>query len=284
MKQFNHIFSFVTGVAVASSALAQTYVQHVVNQAPQLTVDAGQAMSFCIGDTLTLGGNPTANGGTIPYGYDWQPGTGLSSTSVPNPVATPLASTTYSLMVTDAEGCTQGASLALTLISPAAAFTASTNALQVSFTDLSTFATSWAWDFGDGGTATAQNPVHSYASAGSYHTCLTINGGTACEETSCDSIHVTAVGVLAAWGGIQVQVYPNPTSGDRLHFAIAGVGANGDIGLQLYDLQGKCVMSCTHPSSQTLLTVSRNGLAAGTYHYRVQQGGALLGSGNVVLR
>ena len=49
---------------------------------------------------------------------------------------------------------------------------------QVStFTDLSTGATSWSWNFGDGGTSTDQNPAHIYAAAGSYPVTLVVNGG-----------------------------------------------------------------------------------------------------------
>ncbi|MEZ5013023.1 MAG: PKD domain-containing protein [Chitinophagales bacterium] len=45
---------------------------------------------------------------------------------------------------------------------------------DVDFTDLSiNFPTSWSWDFGDGGTSTLQNPVHSYADDGTFNVCLT---------------------------------------------------------------------------------------------------------------
>jgi len=46
--------------------------------------------------------------------------------------------------------------------------------LTVQFTDLSSNApTSWSWSFGDGGTSTAQNPSHQFASAGTYSVSLT---------------------------------------------------------------------------------------------------------------
>ena len=49
--------------------------------------------------------------------------------------------------------------------------------LSVEFTDLSTGdIESWSWSFGDGGTSTAHNPVHSYASAGTYTVSLTVSG------------------------------------------------------------------------------------------------------------
>ncbi len=56
-------------------------------------------------------------------------------------------------------------------------------------------AATYAWDFGDGGTATSQNPSHVYSTFGTYYACVTItntnNGGT-CSNTYCDSIKVLA--------------------------------------------------------------------------------------------
>ena len=55
--------------------------------------------------------------------------------------------------------------------------TSGKNPLTVQFTDLSTNATSWYWDFGDGFNSTEQNPIHTYSTAGNYTVNLTaING------------------------------------------------------------------------------------------------------------
>ena len=43
-------------------------------------------------------------------------------------------------------------------------------------TDTSTGATSWSWNFGDGGTSTLQNPTHIYNAPGTYTIQLTANG------------------------------------------------------------------------------------------------------------
>ncbi|RMG83101.1 MAG: PKD domain-containing protein, partial [Bacteroidetes bacterium] len=65
---------------------------------------------------------------------------------------------------------------------PVADFSAinSNCAPTVSFVDQSQYANSWLWDFGDGNTSTAQNPVHTYASPGNYTVSLTVtnNYGT----------------------------------------------------------------------------------------------------------
>lgn len=63
--------------------------------------------------------------------------------------------------------------------------------LDVSFTDQSTGATSWSWDFGDGGTSTAQNPTHTYTTAGVYTVTLTASNACGSDtQTKTDYITV----------------------------------------------------------------------------------------------
>ena len=51
--------------------------------------------------------------------------------------------------------------------------------LTVAFTDLSTgTATSWQWDFGDGGTSSQENPTHTFGTFGSFTVSLTVSDGT----------------------------------------------------------------------------------------------------------
>lgn len=82
---------------------------------------------------------------------------------------------------------------------PVAAFsgtpTSGNEPLTVTFTDASTGTIStWAWVFGDGGTANAENPVYVYTSAGDYTVVLTATGpGGSDDETKVDYISVTAV-------------------------------------------------------------------------------------------
>lgn len=51
---------------------------------------------------------------------------------------------------------------------PTADFTFATNELETTFTNTSTGDTDWFWDFGDGTTSTTENPVHTYATDGTY--------------------------------------------------------------------------------------------------------------------
>jgi hypothetical protein len=70
----------------------------------QVIVDAGNDTSVCFGSTIQLG--IMVNGGTGPYAYQWSPAASLSSTVVPNPIASPLVTTIYTVTVTDNLGGT----------------------------------------------------------------------------------------------------------------------------------------------------------------------------------
>jgi hypothetical protein len=82
----------------------------------QLFADAGLDTGVCTGSSMTIGGSPTAKGGSPPYTYQWSPATGLNSTTVANPVSTPTANTTYFVTVTDANGCSKVDSMTLLVV------------------------------------------------------------------------------------------------------------------------------------------------------------------------
>jgi predicted extracellular nuclease/cytoskeletal protein CcmA (bactofilin family) len=64
--------------------------------------NAGDDKTICAGGSTTIGGTPAASGGSGgPYSFSWSPAAGLSATNVANPTASPVATTTYTLTVTD---------------------------------------------------------------------------------------------------------------------------------------------------------------------------------------
>jgi len=72
----------------------------------ELLANAGMDAEICAGGSTAIGGSPAATGGATPYMYSWSPTTGLNDASLPNPTASPATTTTYTLTVTDANGCT----------------------------------------------------------------------------------------------------------------------------------------------------------------------------------
>ncbi|PCJ28531.1 MAG: hypothetical protein COA97_00865 [Flavobacteriales bacterium] len=69
---------------------------------PSPIVNAGNDTVICVGTSTILGGAPTGSNGSI---YSWTPATTLNDSTIANPTATPLATTTYFLTVTDTNGC-----------------------------------------------------------------------------------------------------------------------------------------------------------------------------------
>jgi peptide deformylase len=68
-----------------------------------ILVDAGDDIDLCYGEEVDI--EVSVSGGDSPYQYYWTPSTGLNSTNVPNPTASPTETTTYTVYVTDSEGC-----------------------------------------------------------------------------------------------------------------------------------------------------------------------------------
>lgn len=128
----------------------------------------------------------------------------------PTPTATPSATPTATATATPTATPTP------TPVPPVAAFTGSPVSgyapLSVQFTDQSTNTpTSWYWDFGDGGTDTAQSPIHIYNTPGKYSVSLTAtNSAGSGTLTKTDYITVNAHNAMPV-----ADFIGTPTSGNQ---------------------------------------------------------------------
>ncbi len=86
-------------------SIGQGFIPMVVNQPAVLSVVAGHDTLCCKGQPVILGGAPTATGGNRSYVYLWTPSDGLNDRTLSNPTATLDESKTYTLIVTDGNGC-----------------------------------------------------------------------------------------------------------------------------------------------------------------------------------
>jgi PKD repeat protein len=136
---------------------------------------------------------------------------------------------------------------------PLASFDASTSGLSATLRDTSTGSpTSWRWNFGDGSSATTQNPTHTYAQGGTYTVSLTaantagsstatrqvtVSGGT----TPPPAAGVTLVADTKANAGSPTKSYGTDTtlrikSGEYqsyLRFTVSGLGSTPVTGATL---------------------------------------------------
>jgi uncharacterized repeat protein (TIGR01451 family) len=82
-----------------------------INQPTALVSTTPGGMNVCAGQAITF--FAAVSGGTPAYTYNWSPSAGLSSVTVLNPICVVYVTTSYTLTVTDANGCTTSSVLTL---------------------------------------------------------------------------------------------------------------------------------------------------------------------------
>ncbi|MBQ9339106.1 MAG: PKD domain-containing protein [Paludibacteraceae bacterium] len=114
--------------------------------------------------------------------YTWDFGDGTTSTDA-NPVHTYSKSGTWQVVliaknIIKTDSCIQNITISQAEITPTPNFSYTTSGLSVTFKNTSINATSYSWDFGDGQTSTANNPLHTYKSHGVFRVTLTASNGS----------------------------------------------------------------------------------------------------------
>lgn len=133
----------------------------IVTVNPLPVAVASNDVVICAGSGINL----TSSGGV---GFQWTPSTGLNNANISNPFANPSNSTTYTVVVTDLNGCTDDEQVLVDINpQPKAAFTVDSTSIvigcegvEVSLINSSSYAQNYNWNFGDGTSSTDFNPQH----------------------------------------------------------------------------------------------------------------------------
>ncbi|MBL7777910.1 MAG: tandem-95 repeat protein, partial [Chitinophagales bacterium] len=207
------------------SATGSTAV--VVNTNP--SVSAGSNSPICAGATLNLTSTPS--GGSTPYSYSWS-GPVSYSAFIQNPTRSltiTAHSGTYSVTLTDNNGCSATASTVVT-VNATPSVTASSNSpvcetRTINLTSTPSGGTgtySYAWAGPSTFSASIQNPTRANASsgfAGAYN--VTVTDGNNCTASA-----ATSVTVLPKPGVPTASASPNPIcTGQTLNLTGTGSGA-----------------------------------------------------------
>ncbi len=146
--------------------------------------------------------------------YIWDFGdTETSTTEIPVHIFTDAGTYTVSLTASNAENSdieTKTDYITVTLDTVTADFTATPTEgilpLEVTFTNSSTNATTYNWNFGDGETSSDESPVHTYANTGTYTVSLTAsNADYSDTETKTDFITVIPETVTAGYTATPIE-------------------------------------------------------------------------------
>ncbi len=168
-----------------------TYTSQTTITVGVAPANAGNNSSICTGGNVQLNGT----GGVS---FSWSPASGLSCTTCPNPIASPSATTTYTLTVTDASGCTGTSSVTVTVLPPPVASAGSNTSICTGGSTVlnGSGGTSYVWSPGTGlSSTTVSNPTASPTATTTYT--VTVSNG-ACTNTSSVTITVNALPVASA--------------------------------------------------------------------------------------
>ncbi|MBK7935759.1 MAG: T9SS type A sorting domain-containing protein [Lewinellaceae bacterium] len=139
----------------------------------------------------------------------------------------------YQVAVGDNIGCV-GASDTLNVVFATAGFSSTASNGTYSFINTSTGANSYLWNFGDGTTSTAANPVHTYTTAATYPVTLIAFGPCGSDTLTNMLVDAPEPALISTF-----RVFPNPNDG---HFTVEISGtARETVILSLYNSVGQLV-------------------------------------------
>lgn len=183
--------------AVSDQGCSDT-VSTVVKIATSSNVSSfNAAASVCINSPVTF--NNTSN--PFPNSSSWDYGDGSPIDNVRNGLHTYTTAGPFTVTLNNAfSNCNGSVSQAIQVVNPpTAAFTGTSIAgcvppMTATFTDQSTGATSWLWDFGDGSAkSTLQNPTHTYTTYGSFTVTLTASSAGGCSNSVTKTAYVNVI-------------------------------------------------------------------------------------------
>jgi PKD repeat protein len=147
---------------------------------------AGAVFPYTIPNLISITGNSYINQNYYYYFYDWE--------ILMNACTSPRAAVPVYVRNS----------------APIAAFSLSQNLSQFQFTDLSSEAVYWDWNFDDGYTSAIQNPSHTYTANGIYHVILTASNACGSDTASATiSLFTVSTGESGDEG---FSVMPNPSN------------------------------------------------------------------------
>lgn len=156
-------------------------------------------------------------------------------------------------------------SIATSFIQPVAEFSTVLNGLDVSFVNASEHSFEWVWNFGDGNSATASDPTHTYSDAGIYTVSLI---AIYCDRSDTIEYTIDMASAFMQEFGTDFLMYPNPSCDGMVKISNYPVS---DKKIEIYSSDGKWIKSVTLNSEHIQLS-----LPAGTYLIKTETSSQVL--------
>lgn len=146
---------------------------------------------------------------------------------------------------------------------------------QIQFTDESTDAVTWRWDFDDGGVSTDQSPKHTFDEQRAFNVNLTVTNSNGCRDVETKSISA----ITAAESALEsfVTLHPNPSPREKLTVSIKNIRAQ-KVEMSMLNVNGQELHHSSHANiaDDFSTTIAVNSLSPGIYMVMINVDGARL--------
>jgi serine protease len=248
-------------------------VDITVNPTPSISVSTST-------DTICPAGSANLSATSTATSYSWSPATGLSSTTIANPVASPTNTTTYTVTGT-LGSCSRTSTITVTVdnIPPVASVLLPSSLCinaPIAFNGaISDHANSYAWTFTGGriSSSTAATPSVTYTTAGSY--AVTLDVTSLCGFTDDTTFNVNVIDCASAvneLGSEQVAAYMNNTTN---HLMITWNLASAEpMQMMISNAIGQVVYTATenNTTSGNINAIDMSNVNAGVYFLTISNG------------
>lgn len=221
------------------------------------------AAPFCAGSPIDFSYGDQIEGLNI-TSYEWTFGDGTlaNGQTVSVPFSSP-GEITIQLNLTAVNGCNYqipGTLFVSTSPQPSFTYSIGADGQTVNFTNASTIGagsiSSYSWDFGDTQVSNEVDPVHTYATSGSYTITLSAVSALGCSADFSQLINTVGIQEETAFG---LNLYPVPAQ-DYLF-----IGYNAPIQFEIVDMQGRVVLTHGAILSSSPSIVDMRSLTSGMY-------------------
>ena len=230
-----------------------------------LSISTQGDTTICFDDSTIISANGT--GGAAPYTYFWDNGlSGITTHTI-----SPSSTTTYIVYAIDSNGCQTSNDTIIVAVNPLpnVNFTAFSSGPNATFSNSTTGAATYLWNFDDGNTSTEQDPSHSFTNNGTYNVCLTATSAENCGATICKDINITITGVNHINVASQPYIYPNPSKNGQFNITFSNTNFREDALFLVYNMQGVIVyqknMSDLLQNQKIILSTQSEGI----YFYKI---------------
>jgi PKD repeat protein len=241
---------------------------------PTISINA-TSTSICTGENVTFTAT-TTNEGTAPT-YQWQVnGANVGTNSPTYTISSLYNNDNIVCILTSSETCVTNNNVSSNIVTmtvnstlPVSSFTYIQNGLDFNFTNTSSGATSYLWNFGDGSTSTLQDPTYTYAIPGMY--IVTLTSYNICDSNQIiQSVNAIESGINGNSPTFSVGIYPNPSKG------ITTVDIKGsetkDAEITIHDAAGRKVFNyhLENAFGNSKVNIDISGYEKGIYYFTVR--------------